>query len=202
MKIKLTFTKPGYIAQPYWPELYELVEIKKKSGMQRARSDKKIRESLETYLKKINMTLVEFHELEKKAARPFFTNGSGHIFIPSDRLQACLANANDVAPANIRINNMRTSLRASDFQTAKKEPDGVWKRFVVPRDGKGNVLSNQRGLREDSYIENFDATGVIDHDESMVRPEAVMELLQYAGREVGIGAARNMGWGRFVVSVS
>lgn len=34
----------------------------------------------------------------------------------------------------------------------------------------------------------------------MVEPKAVLALLTFAGRTVGIGASRPMGWGRFTVA--
>ena len=43
--IALTFTTP-YVAHPYWPEMYELIEITKKSGMNRAKSDANRRKAL------------------------------------------------------------------------------------------------------------------------------------------------------------
>ena len=61
---------------------------------------------------------------------------------------------------------------------------------------------NQRGFRSNAYIRNFAAAGEILHDPELVRPEAIIALLTYAGREVGIGASRKMGWGRFAVTAA
>ena len=65
----------------------------------------------------------------------------------------------------------------------------------------GKALSNQRGLRTNSYIKNFAASGTIDFDPELVKPDSVKELLEYAGREIGIGSSRKMGYGRFEVSM-
>jgi len=199
IKIALKFGKPGYIASPYWPEMFRMIEITKTSGMNRARSEKRRREALEATLRAMGMTVEDYTRLEIAAKRPFHTNGDGTIIIPGDRVASCLVNACDEAPARMRINNLRTALRISDFKTGKTKSDGTWSRFAVVQ-SSSNKLSNQRGLRENDYIEDFTATGTIDHDPEHVKPEAILELLGYAGRDIGIGASRKMGWGRFVVS--
>lgn len=61
--------------------------------------------------------------------------------------------------------------------------------------------SNQRSLRSNAFIRDFEATGTIEVDADMVEPKAVVELLRFAGRAVGIGASRKMGWGRFKITV-
>lgn len=198
--VKLIFGKPGYIAHPYWPEMYRLIEIQKTSGINRARSEKRRREALEATLRSMQLSLDDYTALQAAALRPFHTNGDGTIIIPADRVASCLVNACDEAPARLRISNLRNALRISDFKTGKSAPDGVWSRFAVVQSAS-NKLSNQRGLRENSYIENFTATGTIEGDPEMVKPEAVIELLEFAGREIGIGASRKMGWGRFAVEV-
>lgn len=202
MKLDLTFTKPGYIASPYWPEMYRLIEIQKTSGMNRARSEKKRRECLETTLTEMGMTLADYEKLSRLAHRPFHRNGGGddgEIIIPADRILSCMVNASDRAPSKLRIESIRSALVATDFRTGKTEPDGVWERFAVVNSGTSAKLSNQRGFRSDSYIEDFTATGEIDVDPGMVKPDSVLALMAYAGKYVGIGASRKMGWGRFTI---
>lgn len=189
-----------YITDPYRIELFKLIEIQKISGMNRARTEKTRREALEAQLHTLGMTLDEYKELEVKSKEPFYHNGAGNIFIPNMSVSACLVNANDVAPRKMRIENLRIAVRISDFETEKKKSDGVWERFVVVKSGSGRQLSNQRGLRTSSYLENFKAAGTLTVDEQMVNPQAVVSLLEFAGRVVGIGASRKMGYGRFTVS--
>jgi len=69
------------------------------------------------------------------------------------------------------------------------------------KSGSGKTLSNQRGYRVSQLIRNFDAVGSVTIDEKMVNPEAVKELLTFAGRVVGIGASRKMGYGRFALTM-
>jgi len=201
MNITLTFKEPGYIEHPYWPEQYRKIEIDKKSGINRARTEANRRKALEAYLVEVGMTLDQYKELCAMAARPFHSNGSGHIYIPQEKILSCLVNANDVAPSKMRIQNLRVAVSASNFKTTKAAPDGVWERFAVVNMGSGAKASNQRGHRANAYIKDFDAVGTIECVEEMVDPKAVVELLKFAGRVVGIGAARKMGWGRFTLSV-
>jgi hypothetical protein len=200
LTLQLQFTEPGYIADPYRVAMYRLIEIQKQSGMMRARSEKKRRECLEAHLRDIGMTHDGYLALEKEAREPFYHDAAGWIVIPQLSIEACLVNACSEAPSKIRISNLRTALRCSAFVTDKREPDGVWERFAVVMSGQGK-LSNQRGLRSNAYIRNFVAIGEIAHDPELVRPKAILDLLTYAGREIGIGASRKMGWGRFTVAV-
>jgi hypothetical protein len=198
LKLSLVFTEPGFIAHPYFPEVYKLIQIEKESGVNRARSDANKRRALEAYLTEKGMTLDHYEDIKSRAARPFATSDSGEIIIESDKILSALVNADDVAPRNMRIDSIRTTLRASDFLTGKNAPDGVWERFAVVRSGT-NKLSNQRGFRSSAYISNFTADGTIEYDAEMVNPKTVVALLQFCGRKVGIGASRKMGWGRFTV---
>ncbi len=202
LDVSLIFTKPGYIANPYWPEMYRLIEIQKISGMNRCRSDKKKREALEAHLRELSMELADYDALVVAAKRPFHTNGDGSIIISGESFASCLANANQEAPSKLRIANLRGALRFEDLGTGKSAPDGKWERFVVVKSGTGKTLSNQRGFRSNEYVENFTASGTIEHDETQVRPQDILKLLEYAGRNIGIGASRKMGWGRFTVDSS
>lgn len=198
MKITLNFTKPGYIASPYHVATFKLIEIQKLSGMMRTRSEKKRRESLEAHLRMNGMTLADYDKLVGEAKEPFHKDGGGKIVIPSGNVMSALVNANQEAPSRLRIGNLRAALKPSDLSTVKSKPDGVWERFVVIKSGTMK-LSNQRSLRSDSYIEDFKAVGTIEHDPEKVDPKSIVDLLEYCGREIGIGASRKMGWGRFTV---
>jgi hypothetical protein len=195
LTITLQF-KNRYIADPYWPERFQLIEIQKQSGMNRARSEKKKRECLEEHLRSLKMTLEDYTKLEELANRPFHVK-ENFIIIPKEKIIAALANGNDEAPSKLRIQNLHCAVRPTDFITNKKAPDGVWERFAVVKSGAGKALSNQRGFRSNSFIEDFTAKGEIDFDPEMVKPESILSLLTFTGRVVGIGASRKMGVGRF-----
>lgn len=199
MRLSLHFADPGFIAEPYHVERYKLIEIQKHSGMARARSEAKRNKALEEHLKSTGMTLNDYRALEQSASVPFFFTDAGLIYIPADRIASCLVNASAEAPAKMKIANIRSALRITDFVTDKKGADGTWERFAVVTNSAGK-LSNQRGLRCSQYIRNFTAAGEISFDAAMVKPEGLVKLLEYAGRDIGIGASRKMGYGRFTVS--
>lgn len=199
--VEIYFPK-GYIAHPYWPEREKLINIQKSSGLNRARSEDRRAKTLKAWLTAHGITMEEYQGLERLAARPFYTlNGSAEIVVAAHQLHGMLAQAASLAPASIRLarpEQIRTLMEFSDFRTGKDKPDGVWERFVPVKSGTGQALSNQRGLRSDPYIEKVTATGTI----AFISDEIVTkgrDLIVFAGSEIGVGAARKMGWGRFVI---
>lgn len=202
---KTKFPK-GYIAHPYWPARERLIDITKKSGINRARSEGNRERALDSYLKKIGMEASEFRELEAAADRPFYTARDVHIaaddeiVIPAHQIYGALAQACDIAPATIRLaraEQLRTLLGVSDIRTGKTDADGKWERFVTVTAGTGAKLSNQRALRINDYIGPFEGTLTLTFDPELVNVQRVRDFVIYTGREIGVGASRKMGWGRF-----
>lgn len=190
----------GYIADPYWPELEKLINIQKESGMNRARTSANRRKSLEEHLNGIGMTLADYEELERRAKRPFYTNGTGEIIVPDNQVISFFVATCDTArSANkpCEADQVRSRLTVSPWHTGKQQADGVWSRFVVVSAGTGAKLSNQRGLRESKYISAFEARGTVTFDEDFVDPKTLERAIMWGGRFVGVGASRKMGWGRF-----
>jgi hypothetical protein len=202
MKIyNLELTFPGqYIGHPYWVEMFELIQITKLSGMNRAKSEANRRKALDGHLRAIGMTLDQYTKLEELSKRPFHVNADGQIIIPADNFLSFLVAATDEARSAQRAcqkEQVRSRFTATDFVTNKTGPDGMWKRFSTVNAGAGAKLSNQRGLRENHYIENFTAAGQISFDEQFVKPDVLKNLIDFGGDFVGIGASRKMGKGRF-----
>lgn len=197
-EIALEFVTP-YVAHPYWPEMYQLIEITKKSGLNRAKSEANRRKALEEYLRANGLTLADYEEIERRANRPFHTSSDGEIVIPSSSIMAFLVSINSQARAAFRAcppEQVWSRIQASDFTTGKRAPDGVWSRFVTVTLGTGAKASNQRGLRENAYIEGFTARGTLSFDEQTVNPEALRKAIEWGAQFVGIGASRKMGKGR------
>jgi hypothetical protein len=193
-----TFVSP-YIADPYWPEMYEVIEITKKSGLNRAKSDANRRKSLEEYLRQNDMVLADFKRLEELSKRPFHTVGD-EIVIPPENVMAFLVAANDMARAAFKAcppEQVHARMTTTHYTTGKMAPDGIWKRFVSPKLGTGAKASNQRGMRLSAYIENFTARGSLTVDEQTVDVPTLANLVKWGGTFVGIGASRKMGKGRF-----
>jgi len=206
--VQVTLYFPGrYIADPYWPEREELINIQKASGINRARSEAKREEALTTYLQRIGMSRDQYDELQTKAERPWYRQGprdDGLIIIPSHQLYGCLIESCKAAPAAIRpceATNIRSLLRVSDFVTPKQRSDGIYRRLVMPKSGTGQPLSNQRALRMNSYIEDFEASGTLAYFPDDLRDygASLQDFLHYAGQRVGVGAARKMACGRFSI---
>lgn len=200
--LALDFQTP-YVAHPYWPEMYEVIEITKKSGMNRAKSDANRRKALEEYLRANGMTLAGFEALEARSRRPFHTDAAGAIVIPVESVMAFLVAANDTARAAFKAcapDQVWSRIAATAFVTDRTEPDGVWRRFATVNLGTGARASNQRGLRENAFIENFTARGQLAFDEQLVDPVSLRNLIAWGGQFVGIGASRKMGKGRFLLA--
>jgi hypothetical protein len=79
---QLTVDLHSYVGHPYWPEMEQLINITKESGMNRARSSANRRAALEEWLRANNMTLADFERLEAEANRPFHLDDDGRIVIP------------------------------------------------------------------------------------------------------------------------
>lgn len=200
--MNFTFHFSSYIAEPYWPEREQVVSILKQSGYNRAQSQDRREAALLKYLDKIGMTIENFHSLEKMASRPWYTTEDGKILIPRHQISGCLVQACQSAPAGSRIpqDELRSILKIGDFVTKKTDADAKeWSRFILPTDGKGNKLSNQRRLTVSRYIEDFDAEGIIEFSTADIKTKAVVDLLKHAGKRIGCGASRKMGYGRFEV---
>ena len=218
-RINYKFTK-GYIAHPYWPEREKVVNIQKSSGMNRAKSDKNRIKALRDYIATIGLTIEDYDRLVVLADRQFYTVADvqgveipihtpsptmapigNQIIVPSHHIMSSLVNACDVATSAIRPCNMeqvRTLINASAILTGKTKKDGTWERFARPTDGSGKILSNQRALRTNDYIGAFDGYGTIEFDPDQIAAAKLKNFLIFAGRDIGVGASRKLGWGRFV----
>jgi len=202
----------SYIAHPYWPERERLINIVKESGMSRARSTANRRKALEEYLRSAGMTFGQYEELEQLAARPFYTGAGGVIVVPELHVTSMVVAACDTIRAAGRPappDQVRSLMTFSPWTTDRSAPDGVWERFAVVTAGTGARLSNQRALRTNPYIgtppglldagKGVPCSGTVQLDESMVKPSVLLDCLRFAGQNIGIGASRKMGWGRFDV---
>jgi len=202
IEFKVSVHIGNYIAAPYWPELEKLINIKKESGVSRARTQETRRKALDSYLASAGMSRADYGELERLAARPFHME-AGRIVVPELHVMSMIVATCDRIGSRGRPcapDIARTVISVSSWCTDKTEADGVWERFAVVSSGTGAKLSNQRALRSDAYIEDADADGNVRIDTSVVRPEILWKALEWAGTYVGIGSARKMGWGRFTIT--
>lgn len=201
-EFKVAVHLDSYIAAPYWPEMEKLINITKESGVSRARTAETRRKALDSYLASAGMTRQDYEGLQRLAARPFHVDGHGRIIVPELHVISMIVAACDRIGSRARPcqpDVARTVITASAWTTERTAPDGTWERFAVVTSGTGARLSNQRALRTNPYIKDARADGAITVDTAAVRPDMLWKALAWAGTYVGIGAARNMGWGRFTL---
>jgi hypothetical protein len=202
LTLTLRFDK-GYIADPYLPEREELINIQKASGMNRSRSEDKRLERLKEHLRRLGMTQEEYEDLERRAQQPWYRDADGAIIIPSHQFYGCLIEGSKTLSATHRPcdpDNLRHILRVSDLATGKTKEDGMYARLVMPKSGTGQPLSNQRALRSNPFIAQFEASGSIDWFASDIDdPQRVIDFVTYCGQRVGVGASRKMAFGRYTV---
>ncbi len=191
--VTLHFPK-GYIANPYWPAMERIITIRKQSGVDRARSEEKRAKTLKAWLESHDMTLEDYALLEREAARPFHTSQGGEIVIPAHHLHGFSANVAALAPASVRLakpEQVRNLVEWSDLASGKTKADGEWSRFVR------NPLTNQRRLQVSPFISDVRATGTLRVVDDLAK--RAREFIAWGGQEIGVGAARKMGWGRFEI---
>ncbi len=100
-ELKCELLMEKYIAHPYWQEREELIRIQRDSGMNRQKSDDKRAAALKAQLNKAGLSLEQYRELERSAARQWYReNGKddGVIVIPRHQLAGCLVEAVGRAP--------------------------------------------------------------------------------------------------------
>jgi hypothetical protein len=217
VQLNIRFTK-GYIAHPYWPARERVITITKESGTNRARTEANRIRTLDDYLGNHGMTRAEYDKLVADADRQFYTVADiatmtyggfpfgGHhqdeIVLPPHQIMGCLTQAADLARAANRIvkrDQVRSALAAQPIYTGKNKADGVWERFAVVTAGTGAKLTNQRALRRNEYISDFVGMLELDFEQDQFEAGRVRDFVAFAGREVGLGSSRRLGWGRFTV---
>jgi len=211
---QLRINVESFVGHPYWPERERLINIIKESGMSRARSTPNRNKALEQHLITQGMTLAEYEELERLASRSFYTDADDRVLIPKHVVDGMLTAACDTIRSAGRPcppDMVRVVLRSSPWHSDRSPDEAlIWERYVVVSTGTGAKLSNQRALRRNSYLgaqppgevpatPAMTCTGTLDLDPEMVKPAVAEQMLRWAGQNVGIGASRKMGWGRFKV---
>lgn len=196
----VTLKMRSYIAHPYWPARNSCIEIEKKSGVNRQKSDEKRVAALKAECNKQGITYERYLKMRIEAARQWYQEPDGVIYIPRHQLAGAMVETIGGAPKALRgmfdKENFRALVQIGDFTTNRSEASGVFARFVK-LDG-----SNQRSWQENEYLgvyldegEPFAADGVIALGDPKQR-DTVESLLRAAVENTGVGAARKMGFGR------
>lgn len=189
----------NYIAHPFWPARNQVIEIEKRSGCNRQKSDDKRVAAIKAECAKQGLTYDRYFELVEEAKDQWYRR-DGNIIIPRHQLAGALVQTIASAPKALRgsfdKDNFRALVQIGDFVTDRKKCDGVFSRFVK-LDG-----SNQRSFQENEYLgvyldrgEPFAATGQIAVADAKAE-ETIKAILRAAVETIGVGAARKMGFGR------
>lgn len=205
-KVELEIQLRSYIAHPYWPERNLVIDIDKKSGVNRQKSDEKRRAALEAECSKRSMTFDDYLAAQKRAAEPWYRDEEGLIVIPPHQLGGAFVQMIGQSPKALRgpftKENFRAMVQVGFFATGKKESDGVFGRFVKLE------TSNQRSWQENDFVGEaidfrkgamvgspFTASGLLAiHDAKEAK--TVRAILEKALLSIGVGACRKMGFGR------
>jgi hypothetical protein len=201
MLISVELQMTNYIAHPFWPEKNRCIEIEKKSGVNRQKSEDKRIAALKAECERQGYTYEQYLDLRKKSADEWYRT-DGHIVIPRHQVAGSLVQTIAGSPKALRgsfdKDNFRALVQIGDFTTDRTTHDGVFSRFVKLEG------SNQRSFQENQYVgcyldngEPFKASGKIDCEEKQAA--TVKQLLAKAVETIGIGAARKMGFGRGVI---
>lgn len=195
MKIKLHMD--SYIADPYWPERSEVINIRKRSGCDRGNMGEAKREqALKAQVEKEGLSWDEYENLVARSQRRWYRDDEGLIIIPRHQLAGMLVETIGGSPKALRGNLGKDSFRAlvkiSDFSTGKKDRDEIYDRYIR------NIKTTERRRQKDEVLKDFLAEGTITWDE-VIKESDVLRVLSHGLRYVGLGGARKMGWGRGVI---
>jgi len=202
VEVKVEMQMQSYIAHPFWPARNRVIEIEKKSGVNRQKSDDKRLAALKAECQRQGYTYEQYEQFKIEAARQWYrSNGpKSKIMIPRHQIAGALVQAIATSPKALRgefdKDNFRALVQIGDFLTDRTEPSGIFGRFVKLEG------SNQRSWQENEYIgkyldngTEFKAAGVIAFAEPKSE-DTIKALLTKAVETTGVGAARKMGFGR------
>ena len=187
----------SYLAHPYWPERERVITIQKVSGMNRQKSDDKRQAALMTQCDREGISLVEYRELEKLAARPWYRvdndDPTTEIVIPRHQVAGCLVETVGKSTKNLRgpftKDSFRHQVQLTDLSTGKMQCDGLFDRYVRLE------TSNMRSRQVNEVINDFVASGTLTIAPHL-KVSDLRRLFAHAFAETGVGAARKMGYGR------
>jgi len=204
MLVRVTLRLTNYIANPYWPQKNRVIEIEKKSGVARQRSEDKRIAALKSECSRQGLTYEDYLRLKREAEEQWYRSKTdGTIIIPRHQLAGAVVQAIGQSPKALRgpftVDNFRALVGVGDFTTGLKEATGKFERFVKLEG------SNQRSFQSNEFIgqyldqgEPFEAVGYLTVPDDKTE-RYVKDLLNVAVTTIGIGACRKMGFGRGVI---
>ena len=196
-EVTVEIAMESYIAHPYWPEREQLIQIQLLSGINRLKNDDKKLAALKGQLEKDGLTMADYENLKVRAARQWYRvdpeDEISEIVIPRHQIAGCLVETINRTPKALHgvynADSFRHVVRISWFLTGRNKADGVFRRYVKLD------TSNKRSLQENEVLEHFTAAGTLSVPTD-TKLDALKRFLSYAFDEIGLGAARKMGYGR------
>lgn len=142
-------------------------------------------------------------EDEKVAAFHAFSDEDGNYYMPSDHIRMAMINAGGFIKS--KVGNARKSMKnvvaamftVSPEQITLPRFDVVDKRSAVNKNVKARII-----VKRPKWNEGWKATFTLLIDDDTITQDTVKDLLNYAGRYVGIGSYRpqnNGFFGRFEI---
>jgi len=203
--IRVTLQLVNYIAHPYWPARDLVIDIEKKAGAARQRSEEKRIAAIKAECARHGITYDDYLRLKKEAEEQWYRDKSGNIIIPRHQIAGALVQTIEQSPKAVRgpftADNFRALVQISDFNTGLKNAAGKFVRFVKLEG------SNQRSLQENEFIgqyldqgEPFDAAGCVAISDERLE-KYLSGLFNTMITTIGVGAARKMGFGRGIVKL-
>lgn len=137
------------------------------------------------------------HEDSVRAEYHCYRNANGECYIPSDHLRGSFISAGSFVKAKVggRSKSMKTIVAAMFMVTPEDvimtDYDSIDKRSAVNRNIKGRVIVVRPKWTQ------WIATFTLSVDEDSISKESIAQIIEYAGKYVGIGSFRPVNNGLF-----
>jgi hypothetical protein len=137
------------------------------------------------------------HEDAVRAEYHCYRNAEGRCYIPADHIRGALIAAGSFVKAKVggRSKSMKTIVAAMFMpvpeQITMPDYDAIDKRSAVNRNVKARVITVRPKWTK------WEASFVLQVDEDSIAKEAIQQIIEYAGKYVGIGSFRPVNNGLF-----
>jgi hypothetical protein len=137
------------------------------------------------------------HEDSVRAEYHCYRNADGKCYIPSDQIRGALIGAGSYVKAKVggRAKSMKIIVAAMFMVTPEEilmpDYDAIDKRSAVNRNIKGRVITIRPRWNQ------WSAEFTLSVDEDSITKETISQIIEYAGKYVGIGSFRPTNNGLF-----
>jgi hypothetical protein len=194
----LTLEVKRYIAHPYWPEVHWLFSLDKAALIHPKHSAAKKDQILQAHCKNEGIAWQDVLDARTKiATEQWYKDTDGNIIVPRHHLVCSWIQSlrNHPMKKQIKVEQFRTFCNCTDgiVTPAKKVCDGKFRRYCSSEE------SNLRRLQEHEEIRDFQVTTEVTFMANILTTKELTNLIKFAGVYFGMGAARKMDYGRYMV---